>query len=237
MTLVELADAEICDLSLEDLAMVVLSHLSATNEWNFDNFRVSESVRSRSADAQSCIYEAMNWLVGNGIVAMGRPGQSHSQSIIITRLGRRAIAEGLNRIKAGTRLSVDLHPLVVATRSQFVGGDFEAAVFGAMRSVEIRVRDLAGADASLVGVPLMREAFQPDRGPLANPKLDPGERHGVMDLFAGAMGMFKNPSSHRQVDYANPAEASEVVLLADLLHRHLDRVEDFLARMRDRVGS
>ncbi|MBB3082548.1 hypothetical protein [Geodermatophilus sabuli] len=34
--------------------------------------------------------------------------------------------------------------------------------------------------------------------------------------------MFKNPPSHRQVDYSDPTLASEVVLLADLLLRILD---------------
>ena len=50
-----------------------------------------------------------------------------------------------------------------------------------------------------------------------------------MELFAGAIGTFKNPPSHRQVDFADPTEASEVVLLADLLMRLLDRVEDRVA--------
>ena len=36
-----------------------------------------------------------------------------------------------------------------------------------------------------------------------------------MELFAGAIGTFKNPPSHRQADYANPTEASEVIVLAD----------------------
>jgi uncharacterized protein (TIGR02391 family) len=47
----------------------------------------------------------------------------------------------------------------------------------------------------------------------------------LMELFAGAIGTFKNPPSHRQVDYANPIEASEVILLADLLMRLLDRTQ------------
>jgi uncharacterized protein (TIGR02391 family) len=75
----------------------------------------------------------------------------------------------------------------------------------------------------------MREAFKADGGPLADPNLDPGERVGVMELFAGAIGTFKNPPSHRQVDYSDPTEASEVVLLADLLMRLLDRAELKLA--------
>ena len=60
-------------------------------------------------------------------------------------------------------------------------------------------------------------------GALANPNLDAGERVGIMELFAGAIGTFKNPPSHRQVDYGNPTEASEVVLLAELLMRILDQ--------------
>lgn len=43
-----------------------------------------------------------------------------------------------------------------------------------------------------------------------------------MTLFRGAIGVSKNPVSHRQVDYADPTLASEVVLLADLLLRMLD---------------
>ena len=46
----------------------------------------------------------------------------------------------------------------------------------------------------------------------------------MMELFAGAIGTFKNPSSHRQVDYNDPTEASEIVMLADLLMRILDRM-------------
>ena len=69
----------------------------------------------------------------------------------------------------------------------------------------------------------MRQAFKPDGGPLADAELDAGERVGMMELFAGAIGTFKNPSSHRQVDYDDPTEASEVVMFADLLMRLLDR--------------
>ncbi len=46
-----------------------------------------------------------------------------------------------------------------------------------------------------------------------------------MNLFAGATGLFKNPTSHRPVDYDDPVVAGEIVLLADLLLRLLDQVE------------
>ena len=44
-----------------------------------------------------------------------------------------------------------------------------------------------------------------------------------MELYAGALGLFTNPTSHRFVDYGSATEAAEVVLLADLLLRLLDR--------------
>jgi hypothetical protein len=45
-----------------------------------------------------------------------------------------------------------------------------------------------------------------------------------MELYAGAIGYFRNPPSHRKVDYDTPTMAAEVVLLADLLLRLLDRL-------------
>ena len=71
----------------------------------------------------------------------------------------------------------------------------------------------------------MRQAFNPNDGPLIDPSHEGGERQARSDLFAGALGSFKNPTSHRTVTYQDPVEASEVVLLADLLMRILDTVE------------
>ena len=58
------------------------------------------------------------------------------------------------------------------------------------------------------------------------------EQVATMELFAGAIGTFKNPASHRTVDYSDPTEAAEVVLLADLLMRLLDRVECAAPRLK-----
>jgi hypothetical protein len=42
----------------------------------------------------------------------------------------------------------------------------------------------------------------------------------------GAIGYLRNPTSHREVLYDDdPTEAAEVVMLADLLLRMLDRIE------------
>ena len=80
-------------------------------------------------------------------------------------------------------------------------------------------------DNSLIGVALMRRAFKPDGGPLSDPEAEPGERVAMMELFAGAIGAFKNPSSHRAVDFDDAVEAVEIVQLADLLLRIVRRAE------------
>lgn len=92
-----------------------------------------------------------------------------------------------------------------------------------MRQVEIRVRELGGFPDDAIGKNLMRDAFKPGEGPLSDPDTEGGEQQGLSDLFAGAIGSFKNPTSHRVVTFDDPAEAAEVIGLASLMMRILDR--------------
>jgi uncharacterized protein (TIGR02391 family) len=223
-SLQQLSDEEIQSLPIDRLGILVLKHLTDTKEWNSHNFLNSGRNLGIPQSTLSCWSEAINWLVSKNLVARGEPSQSSHESIFITRLGKKALQFGLETIRAAERLDVALHVDLAGVKSQFLLGEYELAAFAAMRKVEIRVRELSGADSCLLGVKLMRKSFG-DGGKFADPELDPGERIGIMELFAGAIGTFKNPPSHRQVDYADPTEASEVVLLADLLMRLLDRVE------------
>lgn len=109
-------------------------------------------------------------------------------------------------------------------RPIFFLGDFETAAFAALKAVEVEVRRLSHFDDSDIGVRLMRKAFG-ERGPLRDDSADPGEQVALMEFFAGAIGAFKNPASHRTVSFDDPVEAAEVVQVADLLLRILDRVE------------
>ena len=126
---------------------------------------------------------------------------------------------------AAARLGMQLHAsLAEVVERQFLMGEYELAVFAAMKAVEVRVREMAGLSNSLVGTKLMQVAFGPSEGgQLVDVDAEAGEQVATMELFKGAMGVFKNPSSRRPVDYTDATEAAEIVLLADLLMRILDR--------------
>ena len=227
LLLYELSEEETLALPLDRLASIVLQHLIDTNEWNEHNFLNAGHVRGVKKNILKSWAEGLNWLISHNLVARSTPGQTSSQAIFVTRLGHRALRDGFEPVLAAARLDVDLHPRLKSVRSQFLIGEYELAAFAAMREVEIRVRELIGASNSLLGVALMRQAFG-DSGKLSDTALDGGERHGIRELFSGAIATFKNPSSHRQVNYNDPTEASEVVLFADLLMRLLDRYAERL---------
>lgn len=179
------------------------------------------------------ISEAWHWLIANGLLT---EIPMEKGWFVLSRLGNRLlndVADPVAHVRAERRIALDLHPLIASrVRSQFLLGEYDAAVFIAMRTVEERVRKLAGATQSDLGVDLVKRAFT-DGGPLRDRYMDKGEADALMALFWGAIGVFKNPASHRQVDYEDATEASEAVLLADLLLRILDRSEAGARRRRD----
>jgi uncharacterized protein (TIGR02391 family) len=161
----------------------------------------------------------------HGLVAPN-PTQGTPDAYRITRLGEQTLKDGGTRLIAAERLGVSLHPRIAQQiEEQFLLGQYDLAVFAA-REVEIRVRQLADAPESLLGVKLMQQAFSLNgSGPLVDTTAEPGEQEAAMNLFKGAIGLFKNPTSHRAVSYDNPVIASDIILLADLLLRLLDQVE------------
>jgi uncharacterized protein (TIGR02391 family) len=106
--------------------------------------------------------------------------------------------------------------------SALIRGEFDNAAFQAMKAVEVSVRAASGLGSEWIGVKLMREAFRPEGGPLTDLAAEAGERVARMELFAGVIGSYKNPHSHRDVRLDDPQEATEIVLLANHLLRIVD---------------
>ena len=93
---------------------------------------------------------------------------------------------------------------------------FDDAVFKAFKAVEVEVRKACGFPSELIGVKLMRKAFDPEKGPLTDYSIPKAERQAVADLFCGAIGLYKNPHSHRDV-VLEFTDAFEMLLLANHL--------------------
>lgn len=127
------------------------------------------------------------------------------------------------------RLALEnLHPRVIeVASSKFADGSYDAAVTEAMKSIDIRVRDLTGLNLS--GTALMQEAFKPKNALLdvsvEERRSGDDEREGYFYLFRGAVLGVRNPKAHELSRDDDPHEALEMLGLASLLHRRLDTAE------------
>ncbi|WP_306365377.1 TIGR02391 family protein [Nocardia sp. CC227C] len=123
-----------------------------------------------------------------------------------------------------------LHPSVSAVSgSKFAQAHHDAAVFEAFKAVEHRVQSLTGSKQS--GKPLMTSVFNEQR-----PQLDTtsdkaagsqrsDELEGFKFLFMGASQGLRNPRGHGAPLETPEDEAREMLALASLLMRMLDRAE------------
>ena len=81
------------------------------------------------------------------------------------------------------------------------------------------MREACAFEPTDLGVPMMRKAFAPEIGLLADGTAPKGEQQALADLFAGAVGSYKNPHSHRHVGIPSAEEAAEMIMLASHLLR------------------
>lgn len=212
------------ELPVDELGLRVLDDFVETGAWNEYNYLVFASQCLLDQAAVRAIAEAFTWLRNRGLIARD-PGQSASEAVFVTRAGHQALAQGLGPVRAIHRLQEGLHGEIERrARRQFLLGEYEQAVFVAMKAVEVRVRELGGYSDDFFGVKLMNQAFGTG-GRLTDSQSTSGEQEGMRALFAGAYAVLRNPSGHREVNYDDVAEAAESVIVASLLMRMLDRIE------------
>ncbi|KUG20822.1 long-chain-fatty-acid--coa ligase [hydrocarbon metagenome] len=212
----------------EELAGVVIEVLNSNKErnpslLNSHNFSLPNIVEDYPVkyryDILKALMEGWIWLEREGLIAPV-PGRGTADSVFITRRGLQITDQTqLQSYRYSNLLPKQfLHPVIAQkVWSAFIRGEYDTAVFQAFKEVEVAVRLAGQFQPTDIGVSLMRKAFDPNRGPLTDPRLPEAEREALAHLFSGAIGSYKNPQSHRSVIITDPVEAAEMIILASHL--------------------
>jgi uncharacterized protein (TIGR02391 family) len=228
----------VTELSTADLAGYVFHSLMSIRDderggWHPHNFLMEvrreygTPQKSAPREVLVAVAAAWNWLETNGLICRD-PDRDGLYCPTPRGAGARDRL-GVNKIISGEQLPEHfLHPtLLEHARPMFLQSRFENAVFDAFKTLEVAIRTAAGLGHDAIGTHLASKAFHPDSGPLTDKSLEPGERVALMKLMEGAIGSYKNPSSHRRVEITAD-EARDMIMLAS----HLLKIVDARAELR-----
>ena len=166
----------------------------------------------------SAIEEAWTWLLREGLIAE-KFVASGPREFCVTRRGRNLrTSEDIDVYRKSSLLPKHLlHPRIAGKIwIAFLRGDHDTAVFQAFKEVEVAVRSACQFTADKYGPDLMRKAFA-EGGLLSDSSAPKAEREALSNLFAGAIGCYKNPHSHRHVILTAEAAAEMIVFASHLL--------------------
>ena len=159
--------------------------------------------QGKRPEIELAIGEALNWLSVQGVLIPDAGSNGNNGWMRVSRKGQQLLKDVAFKAYASAAAfpKAMLHPAIAEeVWLDLARGDFPTAVFKAFRAVEISVRSAAKLTDADYGTDLMRKAFDPKRGPLTKLDQPDGEREALAHLFAGAIGSYKNPHSHRAVD-------------------------------------
>lgn len=235
--------ADLLSLEVEELAGVLLVHLNsiggmARNQGglclhNFFDVPPRRDYDDRQEEVNVALMEAWAWLRSDALIV--ERAAVTGGFYVISRRGQQIISR--NDFDAYRKASLlpkgQLHPFIASkVYPAFLRGEYDTAVFQAFREVEVAVRTAGKFSSDDYGTELMRDAFRANTkkgqpcqpGPLADTQLPAAEQVAMANLFAGAIGLYKNPQSHRHVP-THPEDAAEVIVFASQLLRIVDRLK------------
>lgn len=214
--LLELEPEELAGVLLEYLNSLTPSEEGQLRTYHFSLDAAGEYPKSQRENLSEALMEVWVWLEREGLL-VPRAG-IESEWVFISRRGR----------KLTTRKKVDhyrkenllpcqrLHPRIAGrVWASFLRGDYDTAVFQSFKGIEVLMPEARHFAGDAVGVDLMRRAFGP-KGSLTDRSALNAEREALANLFAGALGTYKNPTSHRNVTIES-SEAVEMIILASHL--------------------
>lgn len=164
-------------------------------------------------------YEAIQELKNSGVIV--RNSTQYSDVFqVLTAKGKEIVEKQKDPDVHGLKLEEVVKDTNLLSRCSdaFNDGRYEEAIFSAYKLVEETVRYKAGLSDADIGVNLMSKALNPNTGKLTIPSCKlPAEQDGVHSLFRGSIAFFKNPSSHRTVNYEDRLTGIKIIAFAELL--------------------